>query len=99
MTETPAEARTVVNSHQQIVVTATNSATAAQPVHKPTAVVNSKPVTIGAITPTPTAAAPQTAQGAPAAATARTNSDNTTATVAQAADAAEQEDEYVSNLK
>ncbi|XP_032295240.1 protein lap4 isoform X10 [Drosophila virilis] len=98
VTETPAEARTLANSHQQIVVTATNSATAAQPVHKPAAVVNSKPVTVGAITPTPTAAAPQTVQGAPAAAaaaaTARTNSDNTTATVAQAADAAEQEDEY-----
>ncbi|XP_064550644.1 protein lap4 isoform X8 [Drosophila montana] len=94
VTETPAEARTVANSHQQIVVTATNSATTAQPVQKPATVVNSKPVTVGVITPTPTAAAPQTAQGASAAATARTNSDNTTATVAQAADAAEQEDEY-----
>ncbi|EDV92644.1 GH18723 [Drosophila grimshawi] len=99
--EIPTETRTVANNHQQIVVTATNHTTTAQPAHKPAAVVNSKPVTVGAVTPTATvvvAAAPQTAQGDSVPATTKTNSgsssENPTATVAEVTMADEQEDEY-----
>ncbi|KAH8359318.1 hypothetical protein KR093_005743 [Drosophila rubida] len=94
VTETPAETRTQANNHQHVVVTTTNNSNAAQPVHKPAAVVNSKPVTVGIVSPTPTptaAAQSQSAQGDSGAAAA---GDNTTATVAADEDADEQEDEY-----
>lgn len=110
MTETPAETRTTANNHQQsaVVVTATNNV--AQPVHKPLTVVNSKPLSVGVVSPI--AAEPQTTQGDTVPAVLQTHSssssDNVTpaaalATVAVVADAAndsaeaeEQDDEYVS---
>lgn len=111
MTETPAETRTIANNHT-VVVTATSNnnvaPTAAQPIHKPLVVVNSKPsVAVGVVTPI--AVESQTnAQGdttTPAVLQTNNNNNNsdnvgTAATVAavadDAAEADEQEDEYVS---
>ncbi|XP_023165988.2 protein lap4 isoform X5 [Drosophila hydei] len=96
VTETPA----VANSQQQLVVTATNNSTTAQPIQKPAAVVNSKPATVGVISPTQSAATaaapPTTTQGDSVSAKTRTNSgsDIAVATVADVANAEDDKDEY-----
>jgi len=100
VTETPSETHTIANNHQQVVVTSTNNSAAAQPVQNPATVVNSKPVAVGIVSPTPTATAhPQTTQGEST--TTAAVIENTTATVAAVADEVtdEQEDEYVSKGK
>lgn len=86
MTETPAETRTTANNHQQtaVVVTATNNvAPAAQPVHKPLTVVNSKPLAVGVVSPI--AAEPQTTQGDTVPAVLQTNSSSSSDNVGPAA--------------
>lgn len=112
MTETPAETRTIANNHT-VVVTATSNnnvaPTAAQPIHKPLVVVNSKPpLAVGVVTPIAVESQTNAQGDTTTPAVLQTNNNNnsnsdnvgTAATVAavadDAADADEQEDEYVS---